>query len=130
MEIHRSRDHRPRSIRENGRVPRLIRFPVWIWAGDPCFYGFPSFGEPTIKVARDTSNNFAGNLDSRLAKRWKSIEAGITGPDPYGKTAGFPEFHAAKVILATDAWTNKLLAPLGIHIPLTVMQEQGCHEIV
>ncbi|OQE46520.1 hypothetical protein PENCOP_c001G00712 [Penicillium coprophilum] len=34
------------------------RFPVWIWGGDPCFYGFPSFGEPTIKVARDTSNNF------------------------------------------------------------------------
>lgn len=33
------------------------RFPVWIWGGDPCFYGFPSFGEPTIKVARDTSNN-------------------------------------------------------------------------
>lgn len=33
-------------------------------------------------------------------------------------------FHANKVILATDAWTNKLLAPLGIHIPLTVMQEQ------
>ncbi|KAJ5163354.1 uncharacterized protein N7500_005184 [Penicillium coprophilum] len=33
------------------------RFPVWIWGGDPCFYGFPPFGEPTIKVARDTSNN-------------------------------------------------------------------------
>ncbi|KAJ5774403.1 FAD dependent oxidoreductase [Penicillium paradoxum] len=33
-------------------------------------------------------------------------------------------FHASKVILATDAWTNKLLAPLGEHIPLTVMQEQ------
>ncbi|OQE30366.1 hypothetical protein PENFLA_c003G04624 [Penicillium flavigenum] len=34
------------------------RLPIWIWTGDPCFYGFPSFGEPTIKVARDTSNNF------------------------------------------------------------------------
>jgi sarcosine oxidase len=33
-------------------------------------------------------------------------------------------FHAKKVILTTDAWTNKLLAPLGIHIPLSVMQEQ------
>lgn len=33
-------------------------------------------------------------------------------------------FHADKVILATDAWTNKLLAPLGLRIPLTVMQEQ------
>jgi len=33
-------------------------------------------------------------------------------------------FHASKVILTTDAWTNKLLAPLGVHIPLQVMQEQ------
>lgn len=34
------------------------RFPVWIWHGDPGFYGFPSYGEPTIKAARDTSKNF------------------------------------------------------------------------
>lgn len=34
------------------------QFPVWIWGGDPGFYGFPCFGEPTIKAARDTSNNF------------------------------------------------------------------------
>jgi sarcosine oxidase len=34
------------------------------------------------------------------------------------------QFHASKVILTTDAWTNKLLAPLGVHIPLSVMQEQ------
>jgi len=33
-------------------------------------------------------------------------------------------FHAAKVVLAADAWINKLLAPLGAEIPLTVMQEQ------
>lgn len=32
-------------------------FPVWIWGGDPAFYGFPSYGEPTIKAGRDTSNN-------------------------------------------------------------------------
>ncbi|GIK05416.1 hypothetical protein Aspvir_009526 [Aspergillus viridinutans] len=33
-------------------------------------------------------------------------------------------FRAGKVILATDAWINKLLAPLSVHIPVTVMQEQ------
>ncbi|OQE28076.1 hypothetical protein PENFLA_c005G00554 [Penicillium flavigenum] len=33
------------------------RFPVWIWSGNPGFYGFPCFGEPTIKAGRDTSNN-------------------------------------------------------------------------
>ncbi len=31
------------------------RFPVWIWEGDLCFYGFPTYGEPTIKAARDVS---------------------------------------------------------------------------
>lgn len=33
-------------------------------------------------------------------------------------------FKAGKVILAADAWINKLLKPLGAEIPLTVMQEQ------
>jgi sarcosine oxidase len=33
------------------------RFPVWIWEGDHCFYGFPTYGEPTIKAARDLSEN-------------------------------------------------------------------------
>jgi sarcosine oxidase len=29
------------------------RFPVWIWMDDPCFYGFPVFGEMGPKVAQD-----------------------------------------------------------------------------
>jgi sarcosine oxidase len=29
------------------------RFPVWIWMDDPCFYGFPVFGEPATKIAQD-----------------------------------------------------------------------------
>jgi sarcosine oxidase len=29
------------------------RFPVWIWLDDPCYYGFPAFGEPATKVAQD-----------------------------------------------------------------------------
>jgi sarcosine oxidase len=38
--------------------PRLAdfqpeRFPVWIWMDDPCFYGFPVFGEPGPKVGQD-----------------------------------------------------------------------------
>ncbi|CAG8149270.1 unnamed protein product [Penicillium olsonii] len=33
-------------------------FPVWIWEDEPCYYGFPTYGEPTIKAARDVANNF------------------------------------------------------------------------
>jgi len=29
------------------------RFPVWIWMDDPCYYGFPVFGEQAVKVAQD-----------------------------------------------------------------------------
>jgi sarcosine oxidase len=29
------------------------RFPIWIWMDVPCFYGFPIFGEPAVKVAWD-----------------------------------------------------------------------------
>jgi sarcosine oxidase len=34
------------------------RFPIWIWMDDPCFYGFPVFGEPGPKVGQD-----AGGLE-------------------------------------------------------------------
>jgi sarcosine oxidase len=29
------------------------RFPVWIWMDDPSFYGFPTFGEPSVKAGQD-----------------------------------------------------------------------------
>lgn len=29
------------------------RFPIWIWMDDPCFYGFPVFGEAGPKVGQD-----------------------------------------------------------------------------
>ena len=29
------------------------RFPLWIWMDDPAFYGFPSYGEATVKAAQD-----------------------------------------------------------------------------
>lgn len=38
--------------------PHLIqflpdRFPVWIWMDEPCYYGFPVYGEPAIKIGQD-----------------------------------------------------------------------------
>ena len=29
------------------------RMPLWIWMDDPCYYGFPGYGEATIKAAQD-----------------------------------------------------------------------------
>ncbi len=29
------------------------RFPIWIWMTEPCFYGFPAYGESGTKIAED-----------------------------------------------------------------------------
>lgn len=29
------------------------RMPLWIWQSNPSFYGFPCYGEPTVKAAQD-----------------------------------------------------------------------------
>jgi sarcosine oxidase len=33
------------------------RFPVWIWMDEPCYYGFPVYGEPGTKVAQDVGGD-------------------------------------------------------------------------
>jgi sarcosine oxidase len=40
------RPHRP-VLFEPGRLP------LWIWMDEPSFYGFPCYGEPTVKAAQD-----------------------------------------------------------------------------
>jgi sarcosine oxidase len=40
------------------------RFPIWIWMDDPCFYGFPAFGEAGPKAGQD-----AGGLETTADTR-------------------------------------------------------------
>ena len=35
------------------RPQDFLDLPVWIWMDDPSFYGFPPYGEPTVKAAQD-----------------------------------------------------------------------------
>jgi sarcosine oxidase len=41
------------------------RFPVWTWIDDPGFYGFPCYGEPTLKAGEDCGGP-AVDPDARL----------------------------------------------------------------
>ena len=36
----------------------MDRFPVWIWIGEQWYYGFPCYGEPTIKAGHDNAKNY------------------------------------------------------------------------
>jgi sarcosine oxidase len=72
------------------------RFPVWIWMDDPCFYGFPVFGEPATKVAQDaggrpvTADGRTFEPDPENAARVEAFTRrylpGALGPVHYIKT--------------------------------------------
>jgi sarcosine oxidase len=66
------------------------RFPVWIWLDEPCYYGFPVYGEPAVKVAQDVGGyettadgrNFdpdPGNL-ARVSEFVARVLPGAAGP--------------------------------------------------
>ena len=50
-------------------------FPVWIWMDEPSYYGFPTYGEDTIKAAQDcggptvTGDDRSGQLDEAMRER-------------------------------------------------------------
>lgn len=74
----------------------IDRFPVWIWMDEPCFYGFPVFGEPAVKVAQDvggyettaTTRTFDPDPDNlaRVRSWCEAYLPGATGPDALVKT--------------------------------------------
>ena len=56
-------------------------FPVWIWMDDPSYYGFPTYGEATIKAAQDcggptvTADARSGELDPDMLDRLSGFMA-------------------------------------------------------
>ena len=49
------------------------RMPLWIWMDDPCFYGFPSYGEATIKAAQDCGGPVV-DPEGRTSEREPAME--------------------------------------------------------
>ena len=72
------------------------RFPIWIWMDDPCFYGFPVFGEAGPKVGQDAggrettadTRTFHPDLEARdrVVRFLERHLPGALGPIIYTKT--------------------------------------------
>ncbi len=73
------------------------RMPLWIWMDEPSFYGFPCYGEPTIKAAQDCGGPVV-DPDARGSEPdpgMLDLLAGARGPDaarcrPAGAVAAVP----------------------------------------
>ncbi len=54
------------------------RFPVWIWMDEPCFYGFPTYGEAGPKVAQDCGGQ-PTTPETRTFERDDATHARVVG---------------------------------------------------
>jgi sarcosine oxidase len=72
------------------------RFPIWIWMDDPCFYGFPVFGEAGPKAGQDAGGQetsaegrtFEPDREAldRTVRFLEKHLPGVVGPIIYTKT--------------------------------------------
>ena len=58
-------------------------FPVWIWMDEPSYYGFPTYGEATVKAAQDcggpvvTGDARSGAVDEAMRERLSEFMARV-----------------------------------------------------
>jgi sarcosine oxidase len=52
--------------------------PLWIWMDEPSFYGFPCYGEPTVKAAEDCGGPVV-DPDDRTADADEEMLARLAG---------------------------------------------------
>jgi sarcosine oxidase len=76
------------------------RFPVWIWMDEPCFYGFPVFGEPGPKIAQDVGG-------SPTTAQTRSFDP---NPETLARTEAFlhkhlPTLHGPQIYTKTCLYT-------------------------
>ena len=99
------------------------RFPVWIWMDEPCFYGFPTYGEPGPKAAQDV-----GGQETTPAERTFDVDPaaharvdaflrahlpGALGPDLYTKTCLYTLTPDRDFVLGPVPEAPNVLVALG-----------------
>ncbi len=77
------------------------RFPIWIWMDEPCFYGFPAYGEPGPKAAQDVG----GQPTTTADRTFERDEAA------FGRVTAFLERHLPGY-LGTELYTRTCLYTL------------------
>jgi monomeric sarcosine oxidase len=99
------------------------RFPVWIWMDDPCYYGFPVFGEPGPKAGQDaggkpvTADTRTFEPDRENSRRVRDFLArylpGAVGPEIYTRTCLYTLTPDRDFVIDRVPGTEAVLVAIG-----------------
>lgn len=76
------------------------RFPIWIWMDEPCYYGFPLYGESGPKVAQDAG----GQETSTETRNYEQDEGAFQRVDDFVRQV-LPTAHAKPLYTKTCLYT-------------------------
>jgi sarcosine oxidase len=105
-----------------GQVMR--RWPQWRLADDVRGVFQEDAGIAPAIRCNEAHRRLAREHGATLRDRTPVTAIEIRGSEALVRTADGSAFPSRRVILAADAWTNRLTEPLGTTLPLTVTQEQ------
>jgi sarcosine oxidase len=100
------------------------RWPVWSGLGDDVTAlfqaetGFVAASRAVAALQRGATGHGADLRDGSPVNGLRVEDGTVAVTSPTGTV------RAAHAVVAADAWTNRVLAPLGRELPLTVLQEQ------
>jgi monomeric sarcosine oxidase len=96
--------------------------PLWIWMDDPCYYGFPTYHEATIKMAEDcggaevTGDNRPFDPDQERLQRLADFVAETipdAGPPVRSKTCLYTLTHDRDFLLGPVPGHESVIVGLG-----------------
>jgi glycine/D-amino acid oxidase-like deaminating enzyme len=91
------------------------RFPIWIWHGDPLFYGFPVYGEVAVKVSLDVSGLFVTPDSRSFEPRREETERFAAFLRQYLPTSAGPELYSKTCVYDMPADRDFILDRLPGH---------------
>jgi len=98
------------------------RFPVWIWMDEPSYYGFPCYGEDTVKAAQDcggpvvTAEDRSGVEDEEMLARLSGFMTSTfpaSGPATRSKRCLYTLTPDRDFVVSTVPDTPQVVVGLG-----------------
>jgi sarcosine oxidase len=112
----------PYDVLDTREVAR--RWPQWRLPADTMILHQADSGIVDPSVGNVAQRRLASDAGAILRDHVRVRAVRDVGGELTVETSAGDRIAAGRVILATDAWTNELLAPLDSDLPLTITQEQ------